>query len=383
MSLKLGKVINQLELQQLKILAAIFILLHIALFALWGIGTGLEAEKYTSAAEQLITGDGLPEKKYLFYLPIILLIAISKLLHLPLVTVVLVQMALSAWAQFSFNRMIFRTAGSRVAFLGSLLLLFAIPFQQWNLFLYSDSLFLSLSLLFVTLLYRARSKLSFKTELFTLLFLILLICTRPNGILLIFPYLGSQITRISKWKWRLLFAMVCFAGLAMAIAVVNYIYRNGNDMDVLRPYIEEHIICFVPTKVDTAQIAVARTGSPVGDLSQYAIDYPANFFKMIGLRLLSFFDLSRSYYSTMNNLYLVVLMSLIYTFALPGFRKYRQIFGVASSYIGILLISHPLLIGLQCDDWHSRFTMTIFPYIAMLAAGGITIAVERLQKAKT
>ena len=177
--------------------------------------------------------------------------------------------------------------------------------------------------------------------------------------------------------------MVCFAGLAMAIAVVNYIYRNGNDMDVLRPYIEEHIICFVPTNVDTAQIAVARTGSPVGDLGQYAIDYPANFFKMIGLRLLSFFDLSRSYYSTMNNLYLVVLMSLIYTFALPGFRKYRQIFGVASSYIGILLISYPLLIGLQCDDWHSRFTMTIFPYIAMLAAGGITIAVERLQKAKT
>ena len=142
-------------------------------------------------------------------------------------------------------------------------------------------------------------------------------------------------------------------------------------MDAMKPFIEEHIICFVPLKPEGANLNIVHTSNPVNDIFYYIFHNPLHFSKFAVLKLFSFFNMTRSYYSTMHNILLTLVLVPVYIFGLIGLFRFVKPFKNFTIFLVSLLILYPLAVTFQCDDWHSRFTMVVFPYILLLAIIGV------------
>jgi len=143
-------------------------------------------------------------------------------------------------------------------------------------------------------------------------------------------------------------------------------------MDAMKPFIEEHIICFVPLKPEGANLNIVQTSNPVNDIFYYIIHNPLHYSKFAVLKLFSFFNMTRSYYSPAHNILLAMILIPVYILALIGFFRFVKPFKNFTIFLVSLLILYPLAVTFQCDDWHSRFTMVVFPYIILLATIGVT-----------
>ncbi|OJW34022.1 MAG: hypothetical protein BGO54_04925 [Sphingobacteriales bacterium 46-32] len=357
--------------QDVVLLGGVFILIHLFLYYRTGIFTSLEATKYIEQGERLSMGYELSELKYFFYLPVILLVSFCKTFHLPLGTVVLVQIALSAWSQYCFYRLTRSFSDNRwCAFFTSLGLLLFIPYQSWNFYLYSESIFLSLCLMFTWLVYKNRLQ-TWPAQLSCLLLLGILVLSRPTGILFIFPWLLYLLLRKQAAGMRFFHLIMSIIILIVASLLINQLYAGGNDFDSLLPFVEEHIICGVPSKESHTILDLVKDRGAVGNLLYYILHNPLHFLKLFSLRLISFFNMTRHYYSTAHNLLLVLFMIPVYLFGIIGWVKKIKPGNAYSIFLIALFITYPSIIALQCDDWHSRFTMVLIPHCLMLASLGV------------
>lgn len=352
-------------------LALLFVGVHLLLYLQSGIVITGEAEKYIEQGERLHLQASFSEQKYFFYLPVILLIWVSKTLHIGLDWVVVVQVLLSALSQYFFYRLTLELTGKKnIAFIAALLLLVFLPYQAWNLYLYSESIFLSLSVLFIYSIYKAQQQKGYK-RIIPVVLLVILIFSRPTGILLLFPWVIYQIW-IQKSTYKLLLHSI--AGLMimlLAFLLINMLYAGGADFNSVLPYVEQHIICGVPTVQTVSNPGLLKTGSALGGLITWIIQHPVDFAGLFIKRLISFFNLTRSYYSTLHNMLLVLYLLPVYFFSFPGWGKIREQNSLFFRFLLCLFILYPCAIALQCDDWHSRFTMPLMPYIILLAVLGI------------
>lgn len=353
------------------ILALLFAGLHILLYLRLGIVITGEAEKYIEQGERLYLNQPFSEQKYFFYLPVILLVWLAKTLHIGLGWVVIVQILFSAFSQYCFYRLILDLTGKKnMAFIGSLLLLLFLPYQTWNLYLYSESIFLSLSILFVCSVYRAGYQISNRWIL-PLVLLAILIFTRPTGILLLFPWVVYQIWIQKGIRKRLLHLTAGLIFILLAFFSINILYAGGADFNSVLPYVEKHIICGVPTVQTVADPGSLKTGSAIGSLFSWIIQHPIDFFLLFLQRLISFFNLTRSYYSMEHNALLALYLLPIYFFSFPGWIKIRELTSTFSRFLLCVFIFYPFSIAMQCDDWHSRFTMPLIPCFVLLATLGM------------
>jgi hypothetical protein len=60
----------------------------------------------------------------------------------------------------------------------------------------------------------------------------------------------------------------------------------------------------------------------------------------------------------------------MYLFSIAGILKTWRRTKPFVLFIALFVVLYSLGIALQCDDWHSRFTMVVIPYFIYLAAAG-------------
>lgn len=353
-----------------------FFIVQLILFIKIGVFTSLEAEKYVTQGNLLYETGKLSDTKYIFYLPVILLVYLCRLIGTSYLPVVLVQVALSGLSLFYFYKLSANIGNKRIAFYSSLLLALFIPLQVWNFYLYSDSIFISLTIIYTYLIYTYGTK-GIKGTVVILLFLFLLLFSRPHGLLFIPP---TIIYLLFRNQTRL--ALLGNIGLCLLLLIGMYILLNtaftgGEDMDAMKPFVEEHIICFVPLKPEGADLDIIKTASPVNDIFYYIFHNPLHFLKFTFLKLYSFFNMTRSYYSTGHNILLSLILIPVYLFGLTGFFRFLKPFKNFTLFLVSLLILYPLGATFQCDDWHSRFTLVVFPYFILLACIGASFVFNK------
>ncbi|MCR6720920.1 MAG: glycosyltransferase family 39 protein [Chitinophagaceae bacterium] len=326
------------------VLGGVFVLVQLILLFRFGIETGLEAEKYIEQGTRLWQGEGLGEEKYLFYAPVILLVWLLKSLGLPLFIVCVFQVLLSGFSQFCFYKVMKRMAGADLALCGSLLLLFFIPYQIWNLFLYSDSIFQSTVLLLGCSIYYSLHNRRILYQVLPFLLLAIVFFSRPNGMFLIPPFIIFLVLQQKPFSHKLFAAFISLAFIILAAVCANYIFANGNDMNILLPYIEEHIICFVPTRDAASVLHLSQTGSALGDFWYYVSHNSLHFIKMTFLRLGSIFTLNRPYYGTSHNIYLLGYSLMIYGLAIVGIKRFIRMKSGMRPFIFSLILLYPFAI---------------------------------------
>ena len=352
------------------------------LFIVWAIVHGIfiytqgiistgEAAKYISEAKTLLATGTLSVTNYWFYFTQIFLLAIAFKWGLGFTFVLIIQLIFSAWATYAFYRLAATLFSIQTAFIGTLLFLLNYPFQEWNVYLQTESLFHSFTIIFTAYLLRI-SKLNLR-HLITIVFSVILICiTRPTGLFFVPAIILYLFFAFFKAiNTRLKIGIVAAAGIAF-LWLMNAVIGSKGEWDFMLPYLDERIICGVPTLDHNVAIKIIPEGDSIYGLFYYIVHNFEQFSRMAFLRSKAFFGLIRSYYSTSHNIFLAAFFYPTYAAALLSLPWWVKNNGYRLLYFFVLLLMTWGTTMLACDDWHNRWFLSISPWVILTALPAIT-----------
>jgi 4-amino-4-deoxy-L-arabinose transferase-like glycosyltransferase len=343
------------------ILVLTWVLLQSFLFYRNGILTGFESGKYIEQANNLINKGTLSSPNFWLYSTEIFLIAASLKLTGGFVLVVIIQWIFNALASFYFYRLCKKLSDRRTAFVVTLLLILNFPFQQFNTFLFTESLFYSFIILLSCFLFQLE-KLTLKNSIALFLFLFLVCFTRPTGLLLVpcvFIYLSWRF--FHSWS-ALLKTIATIVISSLFIFILNLAIGSGGELNFILPFVEEHIICGLPTIQSNSEAA----GNSLGDIFGYIANHPNRFFYLAMKRSLAFWGLQRDYFSFAHNCYLAFYFYPIFFLALISLKNWWKNSRGILLYILALVLMTWFMVMLSCDDWHNRFFLVLMPFFYLL-----------------
>ena len=336
-------------------------------FLVWqnGIVTILEADKYISQAEYFLKTGNFSSTNYWLYSTQIFLIAAVIKLHLGFTVIVVVQLLLNLFATWMFYKLcVFILKNTILAFLATFVFVINVPYQVYNSFLFTESVFYSLTIIYSSYLLRL-NKLTISNMVILTLILALLSITRPTGILFfgatafyIFFRFFNHLSFLKK------LVIIC-STLLVFFVVLNTMLQAGGSLDFMLPFKKENIICGVPT-IDSAEIKTLEKGNSIQGILYYIFNNEKQFFRLSKLKTISFFGLVRNYYSSLHNVFLVLFFYPFYLLSLAGaWKMFRQKESTLLYLLAIILL-YWLTTLLTCDDWHNRFILTVFPFIFLI-----------------
>ncbi|MEO5585106.1 MAG: hypothetical protein ABIQ75_06610, partial [Flavobacteriales bacterium] len=292
-------------------------------------------------------------QRYRLYATYILFLVPFVAIGIPTLAVAL-QIGLGICAAFTLRRCVLRLHGTSVqADLVFALFLLAYPIQIWTLALYSESFFVSLSILFLAEALRT------DRTLFRLLILAMLLTfARPVGILFVAPVLVWRVMENSG-KVRILW--IWAAGTALLLAIL---FLPVHGLDQLRVVVEGHTIGGFPKYPEDGSLF---HGSTLAD-AQFQLIRDHGLGSWIGVvlqRIAWFFSLWRPYFSNFHNV-LILPFLVIYPLALLTlFRRWKK-----TPFVQVLtaiLLLNAIVVGLTYSEWNGRFVVPLLPVIMLLA----------------
>lgn len=331
-----------------------------------GIITTGEAEKYIIEAHTFLATGTVSSPNFWLYFTQTGLLAFAFKTGLGYSFVLIVQLLFSALATYSFYRLLTRLFLPQTTIAGALLLLLNYPFQEFNVYLQTESIFYSFTILFSCYLLQL-SKLTLLRFAGILAALVILCITRPTGILFIpITFIYLFFTFLKRIDTRIKIAIT--AGVAVIfIWVLNGLLGSGGELDFMKPYREEHILCGMSTLSQAASIQTTTNGNSLYGLAFYITHNFGQFLRLALLRCQSFFALVRPYYSKGHNIFLAVYFYPLYVLVLAGIRWWMRNHGHRYLYLsGLILITLGTTL-LTCDDWHNRWLLSVSPWILLLA----------------
>jgi hypothetical protein len=341
-----------------------------------GIYAKEEAVKYIDEASFFIQHLRFSQPKYFFYSGYISLHILCKGVGATLWGVYIIQLILAGIATNCFYSLAFQISSRRsVAFISTVLLILCLPFQEWTVYLFTESFFFSLLIFYVYALFNNRWSSKRKIIVSAILFCALLV-SRPTGLLIIPPTLFVISAVLKRRRQFAAIFMVWIAGLIAFVVITNAAMSGQGEFDFLKPFIEEHIICGY-SQIENNHQELVNNSNTLQGVAGYIMHHFGQASKLAVKRIIAFFGLTRPYYSTRHNLFLALYFYPIYLFAIVGiaavYKSSRRYCIFSIALIGTFLLS----VAVTCDDWHNRFIMPLIPLIILFAGNGIYIAIRR------
>lgn len=335
---------------------------------IFGIFSGLEAEKYINEAHSLIETGSFSAPRFWFYSITIFVLAIAFKLKIGITGAFIIQALINLFAYLFLAKALIKIfANAATALLIVTYLIAFLPYQAWVVFLFTESLFFSLILILFSflVLYKPDSP---RNLIITGLLVLLVIMARPLGLLFAgscFVYIYCNVT--AGWKKIMGFSAVLL-GIG-AYYCINIIFSTIPDWHITQAFEQESIICNLPASPPYTVLKLSSTGSPVYQLYFYLTHNFSHFLHFTGVKLNYFFLMARPYYSKSHNYFLILNNVLIYALALAGlyFKQLSFNRGV-KAFILCSIFLYTLTIIFQCDDYHNRFILSIYPFFVILAA---------------
>ena len=362
---------------QLKVfLLAIWFFIQAFLLYHYGIVTKLEASKYIDVAQYFLQHGYFPSANYYLYSTQIMLIALAIKWQAGFAAVVALQLALNLVATFSFYSLAKTILQKRwLPELAVFLFIINIPYQQYNTFLYTESVFYSLTIIFSSYLLRIKA-ITFPTLAWLLAAIVLLSITRPTGILF-FP--ATAIFLLLKFYPRVR-AWYKAGGIIVALSlflwVLDIMLQSGGSLDFMLPFKKENIICGVNTTPEIA-IKTSAEANTLKGIVFYIFHNSGQFFRLALLKTVSFFGFTRTYYSDLHNMLLVLFYYPFYFLSVVGFYKKIREQKSELYYMASLIMLYWITTLLTCDDWHNRFVLTVIPFFFLI---GLSAFEKRVSK---
>jgi len=349
------------------ILIFLFLFIQFILLYFSGIYTKEESTKYIEEAANLINNGHFSQPKYLFYSGYIALHVIANFTGIGTAGVYLLQLLVNALATICFYRLAMLVCKNTfVARFATAMLICCIPFQLWTTFLFTESFFFSLVIMYVYLLFRRDNSPGW--IILTFLLGCLVIISRPTGLLIIPATVILIAMRLYGNDKKLLAGLIVIPSLLLFSAVTNLAMKGEGEFDFMKPFIEQHIICGLQGEKYNADLPA--NGNSVTGLAYYVTHNFPQAMKLAGMRTLAFFGLIRPYYSNLHNILLILAFYPVYILAIVGMRSVYKINRGFVTFFLVLILTFTLSVLVSCDDWHNRFIMPVMPFILLFAARG-------------
>jgi hypothetical protein len=326
-----------------------------------------ESAKYIEQA-RLLLATGAPETpNYWLYSVQIFLVAFCLKFHLSFYFAVAIQLLFNLIATtFFYHTLQYIFGDKRTAFVGTLLLLADYYYQEFNTFLYTESLFYSFTLILSCYLFHIR-QLTIKKLLIVIGMLIIICLTRPTGLLFVPPaFLYLLLVLFQKMATGKKIALLCTIGIVF-LFLLNIALGSGGELDIMLPFRDEMIICGVPTLPHGLPIKTAANGNSLYGLLYYILHNTPQFIKMGWWRTRAFLGLCRTYFSLAHNVYLVLFFYSLHLLVLLSLGYWLKRHITILCYLLSAFALTWLTVSLTCDDWHNRFYLNISPFLIILA----------------
>lgn len=342
--------------------------------ALWYLRFGFvfnsEGYKYTHEAGHILEHHAFSQFRYLFYFTTIAVIALSLTVKTGVLGALLFIMGLNLAAYlyfFSALRNFFGRSLPALVIVGLLLSFW--PYQSWSLFLFTECMFYSLVMVLFGHLLRFK-ELSFRFLSVAGVLLLLLIISRPLGILFVPPVLLFVFARLGKrQRFYMLFAGIAFCFLLNYI--VHIFFTTTSDWSMTYALTGDMITCDVPVTNPDYRPKLSNHPNQLYQLFYYLQHNFPHFLRLAAVRLRYFFFLAKPFYSPGHNLYLIAYDVLIYGSLLWNFRRIIRVVPLALLlFIFSSILLFALATALQCDEYHSRFALTLTPFYMSLVVIG-------------
>lgn len=359
--------------KQIIVLLFCWTVLQCLVFFHFGIVTQFESVKYITEAKSLLRTGHYTSGNFLFYSVEILLIAFGFITHTFPWIVVGVQLLINAFSVYFFYKLCFNIIKKYLeTFWVTLFFISFFYYELYNVHLFTESLYFSFGIIYTYLL-SSVNRVSAKNVLFLLLGLALLYFTRPTGVFFLpstIIYLVLKFYRRRAWLILSAFSVVGFLSLYF---LLNFALNSGGEFDFLLPYLDERIICGVPTIQNQHLIQVPVEKNSVEGLFYIITHYPSLFFGLAGRRLLAFFGVVRSYFSLLHNILIALYFYSTYILTIIGLRRMMSTFLPLTLYLLSNIFFMMVTVMLSCDEWHNRFILGLFPFLLLLASGAFIV----------
>lgn len=329
-----------------------------------GIILEFEAGKYINEARLLLNEGHLSSKNLWFYSFQIFLLAAAIKTKIGFTFIYLLQLLINGASTIVFYKLCKRFSTSGAALTATLLLIFNLPLQELNVYLQTESIFVSFTIFFSYILL-STSSINKRTVLVVSLCLFILSITRPNGLMmipaaLIFLYLKG-IRRFS-FSRRIFSTVLLFIGF---LYIINVALGSGGEWRFMLAFQKELVLC-----ADTpyfTNIKISDSPHSIEGFAYYIIHNFQQFIRLAFLKTIAFWGLFRSYFSTTHNLFLIAYFYPIYVLialSIPHwFKKNRDVF----MYLAACILLAWFVVMLTCDDVHNRFLLVLSPYLYLLS----------------
>ena len=274
-------------------------------------------------------------------------------------------------AIYFYKTLLYLFRREKIALIGVMILLLNEPYQQYNVYLQTESIFYSLILILTYNILTWENH--DRRKLLPILLLLVILCfTRPTGLLFIPPVFLYIFLSFLKGL-----SPIKKVGLVAAAAFIFFLFLDkamgsGGELDFMLPFRDESIICGVPRAAGFRPIETAANGNSLYGLLYYITHNFSQFARLAALKTMAFFGLYRDYYSTRHNIYLVIFfysLHLLALAAIPWWLKYH--FNKCCYFLSAILLVW-MTVMLSCDDWHNRFYLSISPFVIILSMRSIS-----------
>ena len=337
----------------------------------FGIVTDMEAKKYIIEANRFIDTGSFSAPRYWFYSITTFILVIAFKLHIGITGAFIIQACLNLFAYFYFYKALSTFFKNVITpfFIIVYLIAFS-PYQSWVVFLFTESAFFSTVLILFSTLVLYKPNLIINS-CFIAASLLLTILSRPLGIL----FVGATYIYLfycAKPKWKIIFGIASLVLFGLAYYSINIIFSTIPDWHITQAFEQESIICDMPAALPYQKLDLSQSGSPVFQLWYYLTHNFSHFLHFAGIKMQYFFLMARPYYSKAHNYFLLLNVIPLYLLAFCSFFIKKTQFNKGTTiFLASAILIFTLTIIFQCDDYHNRFVLSIFPFFVILAARAV------------
>ena len=349
------------------------------LFYFLGIKYAIDTTRFEAEATAWLNGQLEPSYR-LWYSGYIAVLVVCKSIFHSIYPSIIFQYLLSFVSILLFYKGLCKLLkNEQPAFFTSLLVLCYIPIQQWNTCLLTESIFISLILLFVWAFSIEKT-----TQKWLMLILISVLATtvRPNGgILLISCFTLYGIQTIQQDKTFPVFFSI---GIAIALLILH-IFTDTFYQFLLDSFNKSEVICGYDHWTSPGKTHIPNddsTGS-ITKILDLISSNPVKSLQLFVSRFVALWSDLRIYYSLSHNIYIGFYLLIAYAAAIIGFNQYRKAFAELAWMTLLYCGMNSLLVMITYADWDGRFLAPLLPLIFIWSGLGIYFSIQFLKRKNT
>ncbi|MBC7486210.1 MAG: hypothetical protein H7282_05625 [Cytophagaceae bacterium] len=349
-------------------------------FVLWHYGAveAVDSAFYLSNAQVLSQGHLLTDRG-LWYCSYSLFLAFVLGLGGTLTTVVLLQFLFSGIAAFALYKVVYKLFQNySMAFLAVLQYLLWFKIHQWNSYIYTESLFISFSIISFALLGFSKQPLQYILTAVVIGFTLFL---RPTGICFFIGLCGYLIFILSdKLKFSFTHLWIIVISTSVLVLILVNILLEEYIYYFIDSYSKAELIYPNITLGFTAPEQMYKpspTHAPLIQLIEFMLYNPLYFLKLFCIKCLLFLGNAKPYFSWTHNVIIAAVLYPIYAFAVYGFKKMP--WTKEKVLMLCFIVMQTLTVSMTSENWDGRFLILILPFVFIYAALGMVTAWNNYQ----